>query len=144
MNNSDLKDYLAKHINIDNKILDELFNKYVFNLFDIALILIKEYGIDKDKLGRVWGDYLGFAYVDPNKSIVNQEYINKIGISFIEMNKILPLYKLGKAVTFCTSNPTNPSIVEHTQKKLGELVSLVFCFPFDIKTYLKEKKLIQS
>lgn len=140
MYDSDFKDYLASKTGINIAILEELFKKY-FNLFDIALILIEQYQVDKEKLGRIWGDYLGYAYVDPNKSIVDQEYIKKVGIGFIEMNKILPLYKLGKAVTFCTSNPTNPSIVGHTQKKLGELVSLVFCFPFDIKTYLQASKL---
>lgn len=60
------------------------------------------------------------------------------------MNKILPLYKLGKAVTLCTSNPANSSVVAHTQRKLGEPVSLVFCFPFDIKTYLQTNKLKQK
>lgn len=140
MYDSDFKPYLADKTGINISILDELFKKH-FNIFDVALILIEKYNVDKERLGRIWGDYLGYAYVDPSKSIVNQEYIQKIGINFIEINKILPLYKLGKAVTFCTSNPTNPSIVEHTQKKLGELVSLVFCFPFDIKEYLKANNL---
>lgn len=140
MYDSDFKELLAKKTGIYIGIIEDLFKNH-FNVFDAAQILIEKYHVDKEKLGRIWGDYLGFAYVDPNKSIVNHEYIDKIGISFIEMNKILPLYKLGKAVTFCTSNPTNPSIVEHTQKKLGELVSLVFCFPFDIKAYLQANKL---
>lgn len=141
MYDSNFKNYLARNTGVDIKILDELFNKVPFKVFDVALELIENYGVDKETLGRLWGDYLGFAYVDPNKSIVNQEYIKKIGISFIEMNKILPLYKLGKAVTLCTSNPENESIVGHTQRKLGELVSLVFCFPFDIKAYLQFNKL---
>lgn len=135
MYNADFNEYLSRHIDIDSDILAELITKN-FNIFDVASILIEKYGVNKEKLGRAWGDYLGYAYVDPNKSIVNQEYIEKIGMSFIQMNKILPLYKLGKAVTLCTSNPTNPTIESHTQKKLGELVSLVFCFPFDIKDYL--------
>ena len=135
MYGEDFRNYISEKTCVSFQIVDELFSQH-YNLFEAAQILIEQYGVDKEMLGRAWGDYLGFAYVDPNKSIVNQDYIKKIGISFIEMNKILPLYKLGKAVTFCTPNPTNPSIVEHTQKKLGELVSLVFCFPFDIKTYL--------
>lgn len=137
----EFKDYLARNTGVNIKILDELFNKVPFKVFDIASELIENHGINKEKLGRIWGDYLGYAYVDPNKSIVNQEYIKKIGLSFIEINKILPLYKLGKAVTLCTSYPDNQSIIEHTQRKLGELVSLVFCFPFDIKDYLNANKL---
>lgn len=135
------KDYLARNINVDARILDELFRRVPFKVFDVASELIENYGVDKETLGRVWGDYLGYAYVDPNKSIVNHDYIQKIGLNFIEINKILPLYKLGKAVTMCTSHPENESIVGHTQRKLGELVSLVFCFPFDIKTYLQTNKL---
>lgn len=135
------KDYLARNTGIHITILNELFNRVPFNVFNVALELIEKYHVDKEQLGRLWGDYLGYAYVDPNKSIVNQEYIKKIGISFIEMNKILPLYKLGKAVTLCTSHPENKSIIDHTQRRLGELVSLVFCFPFDIKTYLQANKL---
>ena len=140
MYKSDFSQYLAEKTGISPAILSQLIEKN-FNIFDVAQILIEKYDIDKEKLGRAWGDYLGYAYVNPNKSIVNQEYIDKIGISFIQMNKILPLYKLGKAVTLCTSNPTNPSIAGHTQKKLEELVSLVFCFPFDIKEYLEKNKL---
>lgn len=140
MYKSDFNEYLSRHIDIDANVLSELISKN-FNIYDVALLLIEKYGVNKEVLGRAWGDYLGYAYVDPNKSIVNQEYIEKIGISFIQMNKILPLYKLGKAVTLCTSNPTNPSIEAHTQKKLGELVSLVFCFPFDIKEYIEKNKL---
>lgn len=142
MYDSDFRELLAKKTGVYIGIINDLF-KENFNVFDAAQILIEKYHVDKEKLGRIWGDYLGFAYVDPNKSIVNQDYIDKLGLTFIEMNKVLPLYKLGKAVTLCTSNPTNTSIMEHTQKKLGELVSLVFCFPFDIKNYLREKKLIK-
>lgn len=143
MYDSNFKSYLARTTGVNSRILDELFSKVPFNVFDVALALVENYGVDKEKLGRIWGDYIGFAYVDPSKSIVNQEYIHKIGISFIEMNKILPLYQLGQAVTLCTSHPENQSIVAHTQRKLGEKVSLVFCFPFDIKNYLKDKKLVK-
>lgn len=139
MYDADFKGYLAKNTGINIAILNELFAKH-FNIFDVALELIEQHGIEKEKLGRIWGDYLECAYVDPNKSIVDQEYIKKVGITFIEMNKVLPLYKLGNAVTFCTSNPLNQSVVVHLQNKIGELVSLVFCFPFDIKAYLQNNK----
>lgn len=141
MYDASFKDYLARNTGVNPKILDELFNRVPLKIFDVATELIENHGVDKEMLGRLWGDYLGYAYVDPNKSIVNQEYIQKIGINFIEINKILPLYKLGKAVTLCTSHPDNQSVVEHTQRKLGELVSLVFCFPSDIKAYLQSSKL---
>jgi len=140
MYKSDFNEYLSRQIGVDSVVIAQLIEQK-FNIFDVAQILIDRYEVDKEKLGRAWGDYIGYAYVDPNKSIVNKEYIDKIGISFIKMNKILPLYKLGKAVTFCTCYPNNQTIEMHIQKKLGELASLVFCFPFDIKEYLEKNNL---
>ena len=67
------------------------------NVFDIAQALINQYGLERSKLGKIWGDYLGFAYVDPNASIVSEEYINKLGFDFVKKNKVLPCFrKLGK------------------------------------------------
>lgn len=136
MYKSDFKGYLSEQTGVNLVIIEELFKKHI-KVFDIASALIENHGVDSKKLGKIWGDYLGFAYVDPNSSIVNQEYIKKIGVDFIQINKALPLYKFGKALTVCTSDPTNSSIQGKIQARLGELVSLVFCFPFDIKMYLQ-------
>lgn len=136
MYNSDFKKYLANHTRVDFSIIDELFSKKT-DIFAIAYDLINIHGVDSEKLGKAWGDYLGFAYVDPNKSIVNKEYVQKIGIDFIRINKAIPLYKFGKAVTVSTAYPDNSVIQSQMAKKLGELVSFVFCFPFDIKDYLQ-------
>lgn len=140
MYNEDFKDYLAKHTGVDAAIVYDLFKKH-FKIFEVATALIEKHGVDSKKLGKIWGDYLGFAYVDPNTSIANQEYVDKIGISFIDINKALPLYKFGKAVTVCTSDPTNVDLKNKIQTRLGELVSFVFCFPSDIKSYIQSKNL---
>ena len=137
----DFQIYLSEKTNIDINRITELFEKNPNNVFKVALTLIDYYGIEEGELGKIWGGYLGFAYVDPSKSIVNKEYIEKLGVDFILENKILPLYKLGKAVTVTTSNPTNPFIQDKIEKKLNELVSLVFCFPFDIELYVKMNNL---
>jgi len=134
--NLDFQYYLSEKTDIDLEIITKLFEKEI-DVFKIALTIIEEYGIDEKTLGKIWGNYLGFAYVDPNASIVNQEYTNKVGIDFILENKALPLYKFGKAVTVATPNPTNPFIQDKMEKKLGELVSFVFCFPFDIEIYIQ-------
>lgn len=106
--------YLSVKTEIDLLEITELFEKEA-DVFKVALTLIEKYNIDEKQLGRAWGDYLGFAYVDPNASIVKPEYISKIGIDFIKKNNVLPLYKFGKAVTVSTSDPANPYI----QDKLG-------------------------
>lgn len=142
MKNKDLEDYLLERIDIDPQILTDLFEQEKIDIFNVALKLIEKHGIDENELGKAWGSYLGFAYVDPCSSIVNKEYINKAGVEFILENKALPLYKFGRAVTVSTSNPKNPYLQDKLEKKLDEIVSLVFCFPFDIEIYLQMNRLL--
>ena len=139
MYDNDFQEYLSEKLNIDYLLINELFEKSGTDVFNVAFELIENYSVDEATLGKIWASYLGFAYVDPNSSIVNQEYIQKIGVDFIQEHNVLPLYKFGKAVTVTTSNPTNPFIQDKLEKNLGELVSFVFCFPFDIEIYVKFK-----
>jgi len=141
MYDSDFQSYLSKKTNIDLAIIKDLFDKHKTDVFDIAMDLLEHHGINDAELGKIWGSYLGFAYVDPNSSIINQEYIDKVGVDFILDNKVMPLYKFGKAVTVTTPNPKNPYIQDKLEKKLGELVSLVFCFPFDIDICVQRNRL---
>jgi len=135
-NDSKFITYLSNHTELDYKVIDELFVKNE-DSFHVAQVLIDRHGIDSHFLGKIWGDYLGYAYVDPNSTIVNQDYINLLGLDFIKANHAIPLYKFGKAVTVSTAHPTSPFLQDKLEKKLKEIVSLVFCFPFDIDVYLR-------
>lgn len=137
----DFQIYLSEKTGVEFAIIKNLFEENKVNVFEVALKLIEDYQIEENELGKIWGSYLGYAYVDPSSSIVNQEYINKVGDEFILKNNALPLYKFGKAVTVTTSYPTNPFIQDKMEKKLNELVSFVFCFPFDIEIYVQRNKL---
>lgn len=137
MYNSEFRNYLSEQLNIAPEVIRELFQDANDNEFKVAWYLINDYKVDKSELGKVWGNYLGFAYVDPSTSIVNPEYISRLGAKFITENKALPLYKFGRAVTVSSSNPDNPFLQGNLEKKLGEIVSLVFCFPFDIESYIQ-------
>lgn len=139
MYDSDFLIYLSDKLGIDYEILEKV--PTTADIFNLAKVLIQIHKIEKAKLGKIWGSYLGFAYVDPNTSIVNPDYIKKAGINFILENRALPLYKFGRAVTVSTSNPKNPFLQDKIEKKLDEIVSLVFCFPFDIDVYLKNNNI---
>lgn len=139
MYDTDFLSYLSDNLDIDYETIAKV--PRTVDIFNLAKVLIQIHKIEKARLGKIWGSYLGFAYVDPNMSIVNQDYIQKAGIPFILENKAMPLYKFGRAVTVSTSNPKNPFLQDKIEKKLDEIVSLVFCFPFDIDVYLKNNNL---
>lgn len=136
MYESDFQEYLSEKTGVDFITISDLFEQES-DVFKIALILIEKYDVDDKVLGKIWGDYLGFAYVNPCNSIVKPEYIKLTGVDFIKKYNALPLYKFGRAITVSTSDPKNPFIQDKLEKKLGELVSFVFCFPFDIEIYLQ-------
>ena len=64
--------YLSEKTGIDELILDELYYDSS-DIFNIAMNLIEKYNIDRTELGRLWGDFLGYAYVDPNTTIINMD-----------------------------------------------------------------------
>lgn len=124
--------YLADNTDVDIDVIINLFENDK-NVFNVALKLIEEYNVDSDYLGKIWADYIGCAYVNPNLSIIHHEYIHTLGKDFILENNVVPLYKLGKAITVTTSDPKNPYIQNKLEKEFGEMVNFVFCFPFDIE-----------
>lgn len=131
----EFREYLSRTTNIDIAIINDMFDENT-NIFDVAQKLIYEEGVDRTKLGEIWGNWIEIAYVDPNSALVNEDYVDMLGSRFIKDNNCLPLYKFGKAITVATSNPKNPFIQDKLEKKLGSIVSLVFCFPFDIERYM--------
>lgn len=139
MTNEEFPITVSEKTGIDINIVSDLFDKYQEDTHKVAQILIEKHGADKNVLGKLWGSQIGFAYVDPNSSIVNHKFIDKIGIKFILEHKAIPLYKFGKAVTVSTSNPKNPYIQDRMEKAFDEIVSLVFCFSFDIEKFLQVK-----
>src|SRR5574344_1887204 len=81
----DFKNYIASKTELDSEVIDELFKNYD-DEFQIARILEDRYGFKKDFLGKIWGDYLGFAYVEPRNSIVNKSYLKEVGKGFLRAN----------------------------------------------------------
>lgn len=136
----ELIQHLSKRTGIQEKELLDILDKGIKDFY-LAAVIIDKYSIRKDVLGKYWGEYLGFTYVDPLDSITNMEYIKKAGLEFIIRYNILPLYKLGKAVTVAMSEPENPFLQNKVEDQLGELISPVFCFPFDIEHYILSESL---
>lgn len=135
MHDMRFQEYLSEKTDIDLITISDIFDSKN-DVFKVALELIEKYGVDDQLLGKIWGDYLGFAYVNPCHSIVSHEHIKMLGADFIREHKVIPLYKFGKAVTVATSNPAKFYIQDKLEKKFNSVVSFVFCFPFDIDIFL--------
>ena len=128
--------YLQKKLDLEPFLLRDLMKKY--SIFETVDILVSKYNIDKEKIGQIFGGYIGYAYVDINNVIFDPQYMKSIPKEYLKMQVALPLYKFGPAITVATARPTNPYLQNNIEKQLHSVISLVFSFPKDIINYIEK------
>ena len=128
--------YLQKKLDLEPFLLRDLMKEH--SIFEVVDILVSNYNIDKEKIGQIFGGYIGYAYVDINNVIFDPQYMKSIPKEYLKMLVVLPLYKFGPAITVATARPTNPYLQNNIEKQLHSVISLVFSFPRDIINYIEK------
>jgi type IV pilus assembly protein PilB len=99
-----------------------------------------QYGyLDRDSGGEILGQAVGRTYVNLGKTLFQDEVISKVPIEFAQPNKLIPLYKLGAAVTVAMVNPQDAKAIKGLETFLGAAVSPVFSFPDELESALMVK-----
>ncbi|MCB9480912.1 MAG: type II/IV secretion system protein [Desulfobacteraceae bacterium] len=102
------------------------------------LLFLKNGGVaPKNFLGRLWGDSIGFAYVDLLKTIFQPEAVKMLPMDYALKYNVIPVYKLGSALTIVTSTPGDIDLIKKLSIVSGVDVSPVFSFPEDIEDAVK-------
>jgi len=99
--------------------------------------MVQENQAIKNKVGRLWGDYIGFAYVDTDKSLMDPQLIEELPEEYAKRNNILPLYSFGSVVTVATPDPGDRAALSGAENFLDTFVSPVFAFPSEIASSLE-------
>ncbi|MCW7753023.1 GspE/PulE family protein [Desulfobotulus sp. H1] len=107
--------------------------KFQGNDLDILSFLHKGGVASKGFLGKLWGDAIGYAYVDLVKSIFQPDAIAMIKRDLAMQKQVVPLYHLGNALTVATADPQNIAVLDMVAKVAGVPVSPVFAFLEDIE-----------
>ncbi|TWI71246.1 type IV pilus assembly protein PilB [Desulfobotulus alkaliphilus] len=110
-----------------------LREKFKGNDLEILSFLHKGGVASKGFLGKLWGDAIGYAYVDLVKSIFQPDAIAMIKRDLAIQKKIIPLYRLGSALTVATAEPQDLGLLEMVSKVAGLPISPVFAFLEDIE-----------
>lgn len=123
---------------ISKKILEKvdtekLLMKYNGDAYAVLKHLVGGQVARKNSLGSLWGDSLGFAYVDLTKTLFQQEAIKKLPEKFAKENKLIPIYEIGSAVTIAAVNPADTVIIKEAGRLMGIPASPVFSFEDDIE-----------
>jgi type IV pilus assembly protein PilB len=114
----------------------DLVSSFQSDTFAMLLHLARKEPHQREMLGRVWGDLLSVAYVDPSKTLIQYELAQRLPESFAKTRKVLPLYEFGGAVTLATAAPANVDLIREVQSHMDSFVSPVFSFPEQISAAL--------
>lgn len=117
---------------LDVQEVQNLLEKFHDNALLMLIHLVNEGRAKKDELCRLWGDSIGFAYVDLEKTLFQPDIAHQIPESFARKRNLIGVYKFGESVTVAASDPANIFVQKDTEQMLGFPVSLVFAFPPDI------------
>lgn len=89
--------------------------------------------IGKEDLGKIWGDLIGFPFVDLRKTFFQTKVVEKLPEDMARKYTAIPIYELGQAVTLATGDPENTRALLDIESALQVKVSPVFAFPNEIK-----------
>ncbi len=112
--------------------VQELHKKFPENAFAALFFLIKQQPSAQGQLCRFWADSLGVAYIELEKTIFQQNVVEKIPDEIAQKYKVIPIYQLGETITVATFDPTNQELAKQLQDAIGVPVSLVFSLPEEI------------
>jgi len=85
------------------------------------------------ELASMWGDSIGFPYLELSKTLFQPEIVQRIDEDFARKNKIIPIYKFGEVITAATINPNNRSLIYELESRIGCEISPVFALLDEIE-----------
>lgn len=114
-----------------------LIAEFAGDAFKLLLHLAQKPGAPHDVLGKLWGDSLGVAHVNMEKTLFQDAAVRCLPRKFAAEHMIVPLYLLANTLTVACVNPTDQRMLNEAARQAGMPVSPVFAFPDDI-TYAIE------
>jgi len=123
---------LEQEVGIDHDALRSLHMKHGSADLEFLQLIVETRIVEKDRACRLWGDAIGFAYVDPLASLVTPEAIGQIPKAITRKGMALPLYLINDVLTVAMANPADEALVRRLENISLHQVSPVFALPVEI------------
>jgi type IV pilus assembly protein PilB len=102
------------------------------NPLDLLQALIDQKLLLKEDACRLWGDFLGIAYVDVLASGITDEAVKLIPIEIARKVRAIGIYVIDGVLTVAMATPEDASLV-HSLGRITQIpLSAVFCLPCEI------------
>lgn len=115
----------------------ELRALYGTDLLATLMHLVKAEPRRRDVLGRLYGDYLGVAYVDCGRTLIRPDVASRIPDQFARQRHMIAIYEVGGVVTIAMAHPTDKTHRNEAENLLGTFISPVFSFPDQIEAAIE-------
>jgi type IV pilus assembly protein PilB len=124
---------------IDRDFINDLLEEFDHNALDVLATMIQSGIASKQQLCQLWCNSIGIAHVDLEKTIFQEEIVNKIPERIARMYYAIPVYQMGNTITIATATPDSKEIEAILKDVAGEPVSLVFALPQDIEASIEKE-----
>lgn len=137
INNPEFFNLLASKGLITQIDAENLITKYKEDSLSGLIYLIEQNPSKKKPLSLLWGDSVGAAYVELEKTLYQPEIVHKIPGPIARKYKMIPVYQFGETITMATADPGNADMVKEVENLLDMPISPVFSLPEDIEAALE-------
>jgi len=124
---------LVSHKIVTKQVAEQLHRKYQGDAFVTARNLLRKGVSNKDMLGQLMGDSIGYAWVDLQRTVFQPNVVQLLNENFARKNQMILMYQFGDTITAAVSNPTDPMIARKAERITGKPVSPLFAFPDEIE-----------
>ena len=141
-------DLIRQHLPLPEAECVSLVARFKDNLPALRQYLVEKRPELRHEIGKLWGDSMGVAYVDPAKTLIQYPLLKKLPITFAKEHNILPFYEIDGVVTVATDHPEDNTILRQLETFMDMMASPVFAFPDQIQAaieigYLSQQSLTE-
>lgn len=126
-----IKILIDKKLSMERIVFPEL-KKAHDNALAVLESLCEKEPSKKNNLCKAWGDSVGYAYINMEKTLFQNEVIQLLTQPFCRDNLLIPLYNMGDHLTVAMCNPSDTIALKKTEKLVNCGISPVFSLPSDI------------
>lgn len=83
-------------------------------------------------LGNLWGESIGVACVDLDKTLFQTGAVRKLPLEFALKHRMIPLYEIDGVLTVATAIPRDEVLIREAERLAGRPISAVFSLPSQI------------
>ncbi|MGD0094189.1 MAG: ATPase, T2SS/T4P/T4SS family [Planctomycetota bacterium] len=105
---------------------------------DLAVLdhLHREELVSKDTLGKLWGDSLGLAYLNLDKTLIQEEVVKLLPEEFARAHKVVLVYEFFGTITAAMPQP-DVMVARKIGELVGRTVEAVFSLPAEIQAAIE-------